>query len=115
MRLYVNLFPALGYALVTMFSNMAGLTGEVPQSTKKQQVVALQSCPQKSVRLDSFVWTAKNGHLLLSSGSGSSNLVWMIPNSPGTGLVNLLSEMNDLATYVVKLTDAGKSSSDSSL
>jgi len=39
MKLYANLIPAIAYALTTMFSNMAGLTGEVEKSSKKQQIV----------------------------------------------------------------------------
>jgi hypothetical protein len=42
MKLYVNLIPAIAYALVTMFSNMAGLTREVEKPSKKQQIVLLQ-------------------------------------------------------------------------
>jgi len=81
MRLYVNLIPALGYAVVTMFSNMAGWTGEVGKSTLPQQQVAPICTSKKAERQTGFVTVAKDGQVILSNGHQGSNLVWRIPST----------------------------------
>lgn len=85
MKLCVNLFPALGYALATMFSNMAGLTSEVKIPHSKQQLVCLPAANPDLHRQNSSVTVEKDGALRLSNGSGSDTLVWKIPYAPGQG------------------------------
>ena len=84
MRLQVNLIPALAYALVTMFSNMAGLTGSIEKSPGKQQNVSIQSMHQESKLQERYVMVAKNGQVSLSNGHENANLVWKIPYTPPT-------------------------------
>ena len=67
MRLYVNLIPAIAYALVTMFSNMAGVTREVEKPSKKRQIVSLQVEHPELYNLKNCVLVAKNGQLLPDS------------------------------------------------
>lgn len=88
MKLSVNLIPALAYALVMMFSQMAGLTVEAEKSPVKKQIVSLPSTQQESSSLGSCVMVVKNGQIILSNGLGHSNLVWRIPNHPGTSSLN---------------------------
>lgn len=115
MRLHVNLIPALGYALVTMFSNMAGLTGEVEQLSKKQQVVSLQGTYQEFNQPNGSVLVAENGQIILSNGHGNAGMVWMIPNTPVTELANFIAGKSGMATYVWRLAVAGKPSFETSL
>ena len=79
MRLYVNLIPALAYALVMMFSNMAGMTGEVVKPSGKQQVVSLPDRHPGLNLQDNYFSVSKNGQIILSSGYGNGNLQWKIP------------------------------------
>jgi hypothetical protein len=88
MRLSVNLIPALAYALVMMFSQMAGLTVEAEKSPVKQQIVSIPFTQQENSSQDSCVMVAKNGQIILSNSLGQSNLVWRIPNHPDTHCVN---------------------------
>ena len=81
MRLYVNLIPALGYALVTMFSDMSGWSEAVKKPSGSKQQVSLTCLPQVHNRQDGYVTVAKDGQLILSNGHGSSNLVWRIPGT----------------------------------
>ncbi|MCX6222222.1 MAG: hypothetical protein NTZ69_14690 [Bacteroidia bacterium] len=90
MKLYVNLIPAIAYALATMFSNMAGLTGEVEKTAKKQQVVSLPVTHHEFNSLNNCVLVAKNGQLILSNGNENANLVWKIPYTPDTKQLNQL-------------------------
>jgi len=71
MKLYVNLIPAIAYALTTMFSNMAGLTVEVEKSSIKQQIVSLPVTHQELNNQKSCVFVAKNGQLIPDSFSES--------------------------------------------
>ena len=88
MRLYVNLIPALAQALVTMFFNMAGLTGEVQIPSQKQQVVSHSVTYRELIRQNSHVFVAINGQVTLSNGFGKGNLEWKIPNTTDTKQVN---------------------------
>lgn len=88
MKLSVNLIPAIGYAFMTMFSNMVGLTGEVEKSSQKQQVVSHSVAYQELNRQNSSIFVAKNGQITLSNGFGTGNLEWKIPNTPDTKQVN---------------------------
>jgi hypothetical protein len=81
MRLYVNLIPALGYALVTMFSNMSGLAESVEKPSGTKQRVSLTCIPKAADRQDGYVTVAKDGQVILSNGHGSTNLVWRIPGT----------------------------------
>ncbi|MCK9411702.1 MAG: hypothetical protein M0Q53_05325 [Prolixibacteraceae bacterium] len=67
MRLQVNLIPALAYALVTMFSNLAGLTVVVEKPSKKQQIVSLPVVHHELNSQHSCVLAAKNGQLIPDS------------------------------------------------
>jgi len=88
MKLYANLIPAIAYALATMFSNMAGLTGEVEKPSKKQQIVSLPITHHELNSQNSCVLVAKNGRLILSTGHGKASLVWKIPYTSDTKQVN---------------------------
>ena len=57
MKLFLNLIPALAYALVTFFSNITGLTSEVAKSPEKKQLVSQSANYQENVRDNNFVWT----------------------------------------------------------
>jgi hypothetical protein len=81
MRLYVNLIPALGYALVTMFSNMSGLAESVEKPSGTKQRISMSCLPKAHDRQDGYVTVAKDGKLILSNGHGSTNLVWRIPST----------------------------------
>ncbi len=67
MKLYVNLIPAIAYALTTMFSNMAGLTAEVEKTSVKQQIASLPATHHEPNGLNSFVLVTKNGQLIPDS------------------------------------------------
>jgi 3D (Asp-Asp-Asp) domain-containing protein len=84
MRLQVNLIPALAYALVMMFSNMAGMTGTAAKSAQKQQAVLLSAPYPEVIRQENCVYIAQNGQVILSNGSGKGNLEWKIPYLPET-------------------------------
>lgn len=88
MKLYANLIPAIAYALTTMFSNMAGLTGAVEKPSKKQQVVSLPVTHHEINGQKSCVLVVKNGQLILSNGHGKASLVWKIPYTSDTKQVN---------------------------
>ena len=90
MKLYVNLIPAIAYALATMFSNMAGLTGEVEKPAKKQQIVSLPAIRHEFNSLNNCVLATKNGQLILSNGNRNANLVWKIPYTADTKQLNQL-------------------------
>ena len=90
MKLYANLIPAIAYALATMFSNMAGLTGEVEKPSKKQQIVSLPITHHELNSQNSCVLVAKNGQLILSNGNRNASLVWKIPYTPDTKQLNQL-------------------------
>lgn len=64
MKLYANLIPAIAYALATMFSNMAGLTGEVEKPSKKQQIISLPVSHHELDSQNSCVLVVKNGQLI---------------------------------------------------
>ena len=87
MILQVNLIPALAYALVTMFSNMAGLTPEISKSTGKQQIVSSMLTHQAIKNHRSSLLVTKNGQIILSSGTGMGNMEWRIPYTPENQLV----------------------------
>lgn len=110
MRLHVNLIPALAYALVTMFSNMAGLTGEVEQPSQKQQVVSLPDTSQEFTQPNGSVLVAENGQIILSNGYGNADLVWTIPDMQETNLATATAGKSGMATYVLRLAVAGKPS-----
>ena len=71
MKLYVNLIPAIAYALTTMFSNMVGLTVEVEKPSTKQQIVSLPVTSHELNSQNSCVLVAKNGQLIPDSFSES--------------------------------------------
>lgn len=79
MRLQVNLIPAIAYALVTMFSNISGLTAEVAQPAKVHQQVFVPARHQKADNQHGRFWVAKNGQVILSNDFGSEDMVWTIP------------------------------------
>jgi len=79
MRLHVNLIPALAYALVMLFSNMAGITGEAGKTPKEKQVVSLPVTSQELNRPNSYVLVTKFGQVILSNRTGKGDLEWMIP------------------------------------
>jgi hypothetical protein len=81
MKLYVNLIPALGYALVTMFSNMSGLAESVEKPSGTKQRITMSCLPKAHDRQNGYVTVAKDGQLILSNGHGSTNLVWRIPST----------------------------------
>jgi hypothetical protein len=81
MKLYVNLIPALAYAMVTFFSNMAGLTSEVAKSQEKQQLVSQPALHQESVCRKNFVWVPNNEQNIASNDDGDADLAWRIPYS----------------------------------
>ena len=89
MRLHVNLIPALAYALVMLFSNMAGMSGTVENPSKKQQVFTLTSIHQGLNQQDNYVHISKNGQIILSNGFGQGNLEWKIPYKPEKSCVFL--------------------------
>ncbi len=88
MKIYVNLIPALAQALVTMFFNMAGLTGEVEKPSQKQQIVSHSVTYGELNRQNSHVFVAKFGQVILSNGFGKGYLEWKIPSTPDTKQVN---------------------------
>jgi hypothetical protein len=89
MRLHVNLIPALAYALVMLFSNMAGMSGTAEQSSKKQQAVFLPAaCPEMN-KSEAYVFVASNGQVVLSNGTGKGRLEWDIPYKSETSFVLL--------------------------
>jgi len=88
MRLYVNLIPALAQALVTMFFNMAGLTGMIEMPSQKQQVASHSVAYREINWQNSHVFVAINGQVILSNGFGKGNLEWKIPNTTDTKQVN---------------------------
>ena len=71
MKLYANLIPAIAYALVIMFSNMAGLTGEVEEPSKKQQIVSLPVTHHELNSRNNCALVIKNGQLIPDSFSES--------------------------------------------
>jgi len=82
MRLQVNLIPAIAYALVTMFSHMAGLKTDVEQTAVKKQTVCLPVRHQEQTPEAAYIWAVRNGQLILSSGLANTGLVWKIPYTP---------------------------------
>jgi hypothetical protein len=56
MKLFLNLIPALAYAMVTFFFNMAGWTSEVSKSQEKQQIVSQLFLYQEINSQNNFVW-----------------------------------------------------------
>jgi hypothetical protein len=88
MRLQVNLIPALAYALVMLFSNMAGINGTAGKSPQKQQVVSLPAICHELNRPENHVFVASNGQVILSNGFGKGNLEWKIPYMTDTKQVN---------------------------
>ena len=88
MRLYANLIPALAYALVTMFFNAGGLTGEIEKPSQKQQVVSHSVTYRELSQQNRNVFVARNGQVILSNGFGKGNLEWKIPNTTDTKQVN---------------------------
>jgi hypothetical protein len=79
MRLQVNLIPAIAYALVTMFFNIAEPTSEVEHPAKKQQLVSSQAKHQEIDNHHQYFMLAKNGQVSLSSGFENAALIWKIP------------------------------------
>jgi hypothetical protein len=79
MRLQLNLIPAIAYALVTLFFNMGEQTSEVERPAEKQQLVSSQAKHQEIDNLHRYVLVAKNGQVILSSGSENAALIWKIP------------------------------------
>ncbi len=82
MRLQVNLIPALAYALVMMFSNMAGMTGTAAKPAQKPQAVSMSASYPEVFRQETCVYIAANGQVILSNGTGKDNLAWRIPYQP---------------------------------
>jgi hypothetical protein len=79
MRLQVNLIPAIAYALVTLFFNIAEPTSEVEHPAKKQQLVSSQD---KHLLIDNhhhYFMLAKNGQVILSNGFENAAMIWKIP------------------------------------
>jgi hypothetical protein len=79
MRLQVNLIPAIAYALVNLFFNIAEPTSEVNHPEKKQQLVSSQAKHQETDNHHRYFMLAKNGQVSLSSGFENASLVWKIP------------------------------------
>lgn len=85
MKLQVSLIPALAYALVMMFSDMAGWKAEVAQPEAKQQMVVCTKAHQSASQPHNFVWVTGNGQLILSNGT-NTNLEWRIPYQSVTNM-----------------------------
>lgn len=81
MKLFVNLIPALAYAMVTFFSNIVGLNGEVAKSPVKQQIVSQPALHQENVNKNNFIWIPTNGQSIASNEDGNTSLAWKIPYS----------------------------------
>ncbi|MEI7831208.1 MAG: hypothetical protein WCI31_15625 [Prolixibacteraceae bacterium] len=79
MRLQVNLIPAIAYALVNLFFNIAEPTSEVQHPAKKQQLVSSQAEHQKIDNHNRYFMLAKNGQVILSRGFENAGIVWKIP------------------------------------
>ena len=89
MRLQVNLIPALAYALVMMFSNMAGIKLAVQNPAQKQQIVSSPVIYREADHQENCVFVLKGGQVILSNGFAKHSLEWKIPYKPGTSSVFL--------------------------
>ena len=85
MKLFLNLVPALAYAMVTFFSNMAGLTSEASKSTEKKQVVSQPIQQQENVCRNDYIWNPNNLQSIASTEDRNENLAWKMP-APLTGM-----------------------------
>lgn len=86
MKLQVSLIPALAYALVMMFSDLAGWKVEGTRPSPKQQLVVCTAAHRATSHSQSYVWVSGNGQLILSNGIKDANLEWKIPYHPVTNL-----------------------------
>lgn len=78
MKLYINLIPALAYAIVIFFSNMVGLNGEVAKSSRKQQI-SQPSMHQEINCQNSFDLVPNNRQSFASNAYRNASMVWKIP------------------------------------
>ncbi|MEI7421889.1 MAG: hypothetical protein WCK18_07335 [Prolixibacteraceae bacterium] len=94
MKLFLNLIPALAYAMVTFFSNIAGLTTVSSKSPEKTQVVSQPVKQQESVSLKNYIWNPNSLQGIAATDDRNETLAYKMP-SP-------LSGMNMHSTLLVK-------------
>ena len=85
MKLFLNLIPALAYAMVTFFSNMAGLTTVSSKSPEKKQIVSQPVQQLESVCRKDYIWDPNNLQRIASTEDRDETLSWQMP-SPLTGM-----------------------------
>ena len=82
MKIFVSLIPALAYALVTFFSNIAGLTSEAPKSSEKKLVVSQPTLQKGPVFQKNFVWVPNYNQNIAISEKGKASPAWKITAQP---------------------------------
>jgi hypothetical protein len=101
MKLFLNLIPALAYALVTFFSNMTGLTSESSKTQEKKQTISQPTLEKESVCRNNYIWDPNNLQRIASSEDVNTILARKIP-SPDNGMdlrTSLLIKRFILSTY----------------
>lgn len=81
MKLFLNLIPALAYAMVTFFSNMAGLTSEGSKSSEKKQTISQPVPQQEKVCRNNYIWDPNNFQGFTSNEDVNTSLARKIPSS----------------------------------
>ncbi len=82
MKIFVSLIPAVAYALVTFFSNIAGLTSEAPKSSEKKLVVSQPALQKETDMQKNFVWIPNNAKNIATSEDSDASQVWKLSTPP---------------------------------
>ena len=83
MRLQVNLIPAIAYALVTMFANIAGWTNKVESFQPQHQHISVSASSNELKIWNKNVYVSGKGQIFLSNNFHNNLLVWTIPGTTG--------------------------------